>query len=191
MKYIKSELQLNDFASKLSKHLKAPLTSIRSAIAKAEGFAHIAAFKQACGLSEANEESKTVSITLTEKEAYVMEQFQEWIDDNVSMGADLFFDNEGEVTSVTVAPVLAKLLRGCAVESTQPTNNNKGNDTTYPLYAVIIDDACVGTVGSDEDAQTLADGREVNFIDEPVPSHVSEEDWGDPIQRKGYYTLTD
>jgi hypothetical protein len=57
----------------------------------------------------------------------------------------------------------------------------------YPLYSVIIDGAEVATVGSDEDAQAVCDGRKVEFIDMVAPANTQRKEWDEPIQHKGYY----
>jgi hypothetical protein len=62
-------------------------------------------------------------------------------------------------------------------------------ENTYPLYSVIIDTVEVGTVGSDEDAQSIA-GDSIVFINEERPLNVSREvDYS--IERTGYYVKAD
>jgi len=109
MLYVKSVTQLDDLSNKLSKHLKAPLTRIRSAIAKAEGFEHISAFKEASSKKNSCSDSQC-GISLDVQETSVLNELALWLEDNVDMSTEIFFDNDEAVDSKVVLAVVDKLL---------------------------------------------------------------------------------
>jgi hypothetical protein len=98
MKYVNTESQLDTLARKLAERLKVPVTRVKSAIANAEGFEHISALNAAFSTTPSPSEKEPVRVN----RSHVMTQFVLWLEDNVDMGTDIHFDNEGEVNSENV-----------------------------------------------------------------------------------------
>jgi len=117
MLYVQSQSQLDSLATKLAQHLKAPVTRIRSAIAKAEGYSHLSAFKHALEATGELESNPVEQLTIPE--IAVLNELKEWLADNVEMGTDIVFDNEGEVNSQVLLPVMDKLLNGTSSASNE------------------------------------------------------------------------
>tara|TARA_R110001583_G_scaffold52147_15_gene162259 strand:+ start:1219 stop:1830 length:612 start_codon:yes stop_codon:yes gene_type:complete len=111
MNYVQNKTQLDALARKLSEHLKIPATRVRSAIAKAEGFEHISALVTA--LTENTQPDAANSGKRAR--SYAMEQFVWWLKDNVDMGSDIHFDNEGEIGSPEVLSEI-EYLEGNSVD---------------------------------------------------------------------------
>ena len=61
----------------------------------------------------------------------------------------------------------------------------------FKLYSVIIDGVEAGTVGSNEDAQEVAGGFDVIFVEESVPNGFKTLEINDKIETYGYYVKAD
>ncbi len=58
----------------------------------------------------------------------------------------------------------------------------------YPLFSVIVDNIEIGTVGSDEDAKSIA-GDKVIFVEEQRPRNIIKLDNDISVEDFGYYTI--
>ena len=63
--------------------------------------------------------------------------------------------------------------------------------SNFPLYSVIIDGIEAGTAGSDDDAQEIAGGFDIVFIDELLPKDFNSLEMVDTIETTGYYVKAD
>lgn len=121
MLYVNSTEQLNDLAVKLKKNLKSPLTRIKSAIVKAEGFSHISAFKAALAA-----DTNTVSnFIVSTSDLSVIDDVRWWLESNVDMDTEICFDNDGKVDSAVALPVFERLVGN--IESLGHKKNVKEN----------------------------------------------------------------
>ena len=95
MIYVQNNTQLDTLARKIGECLKVPVTRVKSAIAKAEGFEHISTLLSAFNTITPPEASSDNKL----KRSHAMEQFTWWLRDNIDMGSNIHFDNEGEIDS--------------------------------------------------------------------------------------------
>jgi hypothetical protein len=93
---IDSPAALDKFAANTEQHTKIPKTRLKSAIAKGAGFSHIKALETALKPAASSPAPHVPPLP------YAMQQLKSWLDDNVDMGTDIHFDNDGEITSEEV-----------------------------------------------------------------------------------------
>lgn len=106
---IDSKNALDQHATKVAKFTKLSPNALKTAIAKAYGHDHITAFTQALKAADAPKPApQATSIP------YPLEQLVLWLEDNVNMGTDIHFDNDGEITSEEALPALTQMLAQAA-----------------------------------------------------------------------------
>lgn len=110
MLYVHSEEQLHSLAKKLSTNLKAPETRIRSAIAKAEGYSHISALLKAFDTTTTTNAPAACNFNMSVEDLSLLDHMKWWLEANVDMDTEIMFDNDGEVDSKVLLPVVERLL---------------------------------------------------------------------------------
>jgi hypothetical protein len=109
---IDSPAALDKFAANTEQHTKIPKTRLKSAIAKGAGFSHVKALETALKPAASSPAPHVPPLP------YAMQQLKSWLDDNVDMGTDIHFDNDGEITSEEVATAWEQWV------SKQPVNTS-------------------------------------------------------------------
>ncbi len=96
---------LNAFVSKVAPHIKPGANALKTAIAHAYDYPHITALESALA-HDVTSDSTPSAATIHSH----LDDLRLWLIDNVDMGTNIHFDNEGDTTSTEVLEALESLM---------------------------------------------------------------------------------